>query len=56
MKRVEFLEELTGTQRREIFSSVTNMEQNLFKKHERIVKAIYQIARHLDIPETMLLI
>lgn len=52
--RVEFLEEMTTTQRRELFLSITTAEQNLTKKHEKVLRAIYQISRHIQLPETTL--
>lgn len=56
VKRIEFLEEFTGTQRREIFNSITSLEQNMFKKHEKVAKAMHQLSRHLEIPEALLMI
>ncbi|CAG9317887.1 unnamed protein product [Blepharisma stoltei] len=52
--RVEYLEELTTAQRRELFGSITSMEQSFVKKQEKIIRAIYQLARHQDLPEALL--
>ncbi|CAG9326697.1 unnamed protein product [Blepharisma stoltei] len=54
--RIEFLEEMTTTQRRELFLTITTAEQNFTKKHDKMVKALYQIARHINLPETTLVI
>jgi hypothetical protein len=53
-KRIEFLEELSTTQRREIFNSLTSLEQSFYRKQEKIIKAIYQLARNQDMPEAIL--
>ena len=55
-KRIEFLEELSATQRRELFDTLTTLEQNIYKKQEKIIKAVYQLARSQDMPEAMLMI
>ncbi|OMJ95164.1 hypothetical protein SteCoe_1538 [Stentor coeruleus] len=56
LKRIEFLEELSSTQRRELFNSLTSLEQNIYKKQEKIIKAIYQMARKTEMPEALLLL
>ena len=56
VRRLEFLEELTTTQRREIFNSITHLEQSAYKRHEKVLKAMHQLSRHLDIPEALLMI
>lgn len=55
-KRIEFLEELITTQRREIFNTITNVEQGFSRKQEKIVKAVHQLARNQDIPEALLMV
>jgi DNA repair exonuclease SbcCD ATPase subunit len=55
-KRIEFLEELCTTQRRELFNTLTSLEQNIYKKQEKIIKAVYQLARGQNMPEAMLMI
>lgn len=55
-KRIEFLEDLSTTQRRELFNSLSSIEQNFYKKQEKIIKALYQLARGQDMPEAMLMI
>lgn len=52
--RIDYLEELTTAQRRELFNSITAMEQSFVKKQEKVVRAIYQLARHQDLPEALL--
>jgi chromosome segregation ATPase len=56
VNKIDFVEQLLTTQRREIFNTITNVEQNFFKKQEKIVKAIYQLARHQEIPEALLMV
>jgi DNA repair exonuclease SbcCD ATPase subunit len=48
-QRIDYLESMLQTQRREIFASLTTLEQNSTKKHDSIIKAIYQIARELNL-------
>lgn len=48
-QRIEYLEAMLQTQRREIFASLTTLEQNSTKKHDSVIKAVYQIARELNL-------
>ena len=48
-QRIEYLESMLQTQRREIFASLTTLEQNSTKKHDSVIKAVYQIARELNL-------
>ena len=48
-QRLEYLEAMLQTQRRELFASMTTLEQNSTKKHDSLVKAVYQIARELNL-------
>lgn len=48
-QRIDYLESMLQTQRREIFASLTTLEQNSTKKHDSVIKAIYQIARELNL-------
>jgi len=53
-EKIQYIEELITTQRRELFASITAVEQNFTKKQDRITRALYSVAKQIELPEALL--
>jgi hypothetical protein len=49
LERLNYMNELLSTQRKELFSSLTTLEQAFARKHDTLTKAIYKIARETNV-------
>jgi hypothetical protein len=55
LRRVSSIEDLFETQRKELFSSITELERMLSKKAECLSKAVKEICGELNIQNPLLL-
>lgn len=53
LERLNYMNELLTTQRKELFSSLTTVEQTFARKHDTMTKAIFKIARETNVTNPM---
>jgi chromosome segregation ATPase len=54
VEKVSYLEELMTTHRREMFASMTSLEQSFVRKQESLTRAVFQLSKELQVTNPLL--